>query len=61
MKEYSDIFQKNFICYTATVQQATFQIDQDLRQAGLGLSVHSLFPRQGSGTEYGVWNEALLV
>ena len=33
------ILPKNFICYTATVQQATFQTDLDLRQAGLGLSV----------------------
>ena len=36
MKEY---IAKNFICYTATVQQVTFQTDLDLRQAGLGLSV----------------------
>ena len=39
MKEYIDINPKNFICYTATVQQATFRTDLDLCQAGLGLSV----------------------
>ena len=33
------IYSKNFICYTATVQQATFRTDLDLRQAGLGLPV----------------------
>ena len=36
MKEY---IAKNFICYTVTVQQATFRTDLDLHQAGLGLSV----------------------
>ena len=30
---------KNFICYTATAQLATFQTDLDFRQAGLGLPV----------------------
>ena len=33
------IYSKNFICYTATVQQVMFRTNLDLRQAWLGLSV----------------------